>query len=318
MNQHRYKLQKGSKKFNCPECGKKTFVPFIDSITGDKLPDKYGRCDREINCAYFVSPYKDGFNKSLTINYNIAKPTKPVQTKTSIVSGELLKQSRKAYQHNNFVQWLKAIFGAVVTSELISRYHIGTSKHWPGATIFWQIDKLGNVRSGKIMLYNSQTGRRLKAEKCNYINWVHSVLKLKDFELKQCLFGEHLLKQYPTSPVGIVESEKTAIIASVYFPELVWLAVGSLSNLTIDKCLALTARKVYLFPDLNCFNKWKEKLDQISSKMPGTTFKISDFLQQNSTENEKQKGLDLADYLIKFDRKEFANNRHRTDIETLK
>ena len=36
-------------------------------------------------------------------------------------------------------------------------------------------------------------------------------------ELKQCFFGEHLLRE-KTMPVAIVESEKTAIISSVYLP----------------------------------------------------------------------------------------------------
>lgn len=38
--------------------------------------------------------------------------------------------------------------------------------------------------------------------------------------MKQCLFGEHLLLQYPTKPVAIVESEKSALIASHFMPDL--------------------------------------------------------------------------------------------------
>lgn len=57
MDKHyRYTLQKGSAKSICPRCGKKTFVRYVDSVTGNCLPDYYGRCDREIKCGYFNTP----------------------------------------------------------------------------------------------------------------------------------------------------------------------------------------------------------------------------------------------------------------------
>jgi len=56
------------------------------------------------------------------------------------------------------------------------------------------------------MLYSPTTGKRVK-EPFNHITWVHKALKQPDFNLKQCLFGEHLL-QDKTKPVAIVESEK--------------------------------------------------------------------------------------------------------------
>ena len=64
------------------------------------------------------------------------------------------------------------------------------------------------------MLYSPKTGKRSK-EPYHAPNWVHKVLNLPEFSLQQCFFGEHLLKGN-TKPVAICESEKTAIIASVY------------------------------------------------------------------------------------------------------
>ena len=68
--------------------------------------------------------------------------------------------------------------------------------------------------------------------------------------------GEHLLTIYPTATVAIVESEKSAIIASFIMPELIWLATGGIQSLTIEKCRVLRGRNVILYPDLGAYDKW--------------------------------------------------------------
>jgi len=55
-NFSRYVLEKGSKKYNCPNCNKKTFVLYIDTELGSYLPDHYGRCDRESKCGHSNLP----------------------------------------------------------------------------------------------------------------------------------------------------------------------------------------------------------------------------------------------------------------------
>lgn len=59
--------------------------------------------------------------------------------------------------------------------------------------MFWQIDYEGNVRTGKVMLYDCQSGRRVKDENCRgRIGWMHSRVEVPDgggFRLRQCLFG---------------------------------------------------------------------------------------------------------------------------------
>ena len=65
MNEYRYILDKGNKKHYCPECNKKTYVHYIDTITGDYLPDQLGRCDRESKCTYHLNPYLTNYSKMI-------------------------------------------------------------------------------------------------------------------------------------------------------------------------------------------------------------------------------------------------------------
>ena len=60
-------------------------------------------------------------------------------------------------------------------------YHVGTSKHWTGATVFWQVDNQGKVRTGKVMLYNPETGKRVK-EPYSHVSWVHSLIPPQGFQ----------------------------------------------------------------------------------------------------------------------------------------
>jgi hypothetical protein len=295
-------------RYRCPICQQrdKTFSLYIDTETGEQIHPTVGRCNRESNCGHHYTP-KQYFQDN-NISFDTPQPkayqprtVKPQPKPFSFIPVEVFKASLKGHEANHFVKFLIELFGVVVASELVSRYFIATSKHWNGATVFWQIDTQGNVRTGKIMLYNPTTGKRVK-EPFNHITWVHKALKQAEFELKQCLFGEHLLIE-KTKPVAIVESEKTAVIASVYLPQFIWVAVGSLTNLNPEKCSILKGRNITLFPDLNGFEKWNNKAKELSHL---ATFTISNLLERKANEAERKKGLDLADYLIKFEYKDFT------------
>src|SRR5690606_12784869 len=103
--------------------------------------------------------------------------------------------------------------------------------------------------------------------------------KIENFQLKQCLFGEHLLRGN-NNPVAIVESEKTAVVASMYLPKFIWLATGGLSNLSPEKCQVLKGRNVVLFPDLNGHEKWEEKAKEIREKVKDIKVVVSKLLEE--------------------------------------
>ncbi len=200
------------------------------------------------------------------------------------------------YSKNPLFVFLTGIIGKEETERIFRLYKVGTSKKWGGATVYWQIDWHGRVRSGKIMLYNSSDGHRVK-EPHSFVCWVHSELHLQNFNIKQCLFGEHLLSQYPSKPVAIVESEKSALIASHFMPDFIWLATGGIHGCFREESIrVLKNRSVMLCPDLGAFEAWKAKIPMLSAVCSKVI--ISEHLELVATEEQRKKGLDIADFLL--------------------
>lgn len=324
MNQYKFTLQPygngKNTRFTCPSCHKKgQFTRYIDTETGDYLNDVVGICNRQVKCGYHYTPKQffvdypekaangDDLNLPRPLvqqtkdkspvqgNHQVSQDSSPLSI--SLMPEATFKESRKHYERNNLIRFLNRKFGSAVTEKLISQYHIGTSKRWPGATVFWQIDQQARVRAGKIILFNPETGKRIKKPR-SHISWAHTALGLKDYRLSQCLFGEHLVRLDITKPVAIVESEKTAIVCSVYLPKYIWLASGGLSNLTSDRCQVLDNRHVTLFPDLGGFDRWSQKAKELHSV---ANINVSDILEQVAIQEQRRVGLDIADYLLEID-----------------
>jgi len=282
---YRYNLEKGSKKFNCPQCHKKTFVRFIDNETGDYLSHEFGRCDRENKCAYFSTP-KGEYKNTYVVKY-IPPPA------TSYHDYNLVTKSGCNFNQNNLIQFLKTIFTENEVKDVISKYLIGTSKHLIGGTIFWQIDNQENVRHGKVMLYDAITGKRKKTDEGKaFINSVRSILKLKDFNLKQCLFGLHLINESETQTIAIVEAEKTAIIMNISKPEYKWLSTGSVQGFKYDMMKPIKNYKIIAFPDKCEYFTWQSKAIELNKF--GFNITVSQWLESTNYPD----GTDLADVYL--------------------
>lgn len=265
MIQHQYSLAKRG-KWICPQCGKKTFVCYVDE-NGHVLDEGVGKCDRADNCAYHKPP-RDYFKDHQVIAE--AKPRRPYRPmlrpllQPSYIDKDVFKRVVLATQshRNHLVTYLNTVFDTAIVEQMKRDYYIGTSKHWDSSTVFWQVDKYGHVHGGKIMQYDPTNGKRIK-EPTPRITWVHTAMGLPDYNLKQCLFGEHLLRDYPDVTVGVVESEKTAIIASGVFGDCIAVACGGCGNLTNALCEPLRGRDVVLFPDNGKFAEWSEKASKM-------------------------------------------------------
>ena len=306
MSEYRFSLQKYKRgsKLSCPKCGKKQcFVKYIDSQGKITFPDYVGRCDHEQSCKYHYTPL-DYFNDNPTLmnysKYNSTKVSNPKPCLSpSFISKELMERSLTNYPMNPLYIYLSGVLGKDETSRIFQLYHVGTSKKWGCSTVYWQIDWQGNVRTGKIMLYDRTTGHRIK-EPRSYVSWVHTELNLQEYHLKQCFFGEHLLSKNPTQSVAIVESEKSALIAAHYMPDFIWLATGGMHGcFKADAVNALKGRSVMLCPDLGAKDVWKTKLDLLSPIC--TKAILSDSLEQYATDEQRKSGLDIADFLLMTD-----------------
>lgn len=298
---HLQKYQRGSKTA-CPKCERKVcFTRYVDEQQEVTFPEYVGKCDHENSCGYHYTP-KDFFNenpdvkkKAYSLNSNpviIAPKVVP----TSYIDEEIMKKTLTAYHLNPLYKYLCRVFGQKATVELMTRYNVGTSQKWGGSTIFWQVDIDGKIRTGKVMCYDSKTGHRIK-EPMARVSWAHAELELPDFNLKQCFFGEHLLSTLPNHPVCIVESEKSAIIASLFISGCVWIASGGKHGCWNSKSIeALRGRDVTLIPDLGATSFWKEK----QSLLKPICHSVHLFyqLELEATEEQKREGLDVADFLL--------------------
>jgi hypothetical protein len=273
---------------NCP-CGKNNrdgkFVPFKG------YTDK-GYCH---SCGQtFLPELQQKEERFLFPNTKGQETWKPVD----YLPFDLMDKSVTEHKRCDLYPFLEMKFRETVASELCYNYFIGTNKN--ANTTFWQVDINANVRQGKVMKYDSNTGKR---DRNSITTFIGKKVLGNEANLQQCFFGEFLLSfpENMNKPVAIVESEKTCVIASIYFPEFIWLATGGKHGVKMTEksvCKILAGKSVVLFPDLGAYGTWKEK-GTLMSKVAGCKVAVSDLLEKHATEEEKSAGLDIADFLLK-------------------
>lgn len=314
-----YKYQLTTDRTTCPYCHKSgQFKRYINTITGELLPEKYGRCNRENNCGEWVKPENNTMLPDGT-------ETKYKQTLHDLFESDTIEgynyfHLNKKHGPNVFIWCLINYFGIDKALTAYQLYKLGT--FYDGAVIYPYIFN-GNVHSGKIMWYNDDMHRDKENHK--YINWLHSYKYTdskgqqyinnadEDFQLCTPLFGWDLIKEDSEKKICIVESEKTAVIMSIVLPEFIWIATGGKHNLQPYKFPYNNNRNWVVFPDLSD-NKdtegkaiettkehWVNQMNKISQKL----LMIIDFPQftpnsipENILNEYSVKGYDVADFVI--------------------
>lgn len=169
------------------------------------------------------------------------------------------------------------------------RFRLGRSKS--GKTIYWMIDDLGRWLDGHIG-----------------DSWVSTMLKARYPEaapfvsIEHCLFGLHQISQYEQMPIGIVESERTAVLLSELRPELLWLAYVYGANCTVDQFEPLQGRKITFFPrtdpDKEMELSFLELADQLKRLYRHIDVNVSHFLEDHASPDQKARHIDLIDFLF--------------------
>lgn len=309
---YRFQLKpyKTGSKIRCPQCGKRScFTIYIDTLNEISFPNYVGRCDHESSCGYHYKP-SQFFNDNPQFKANLSennrridefRNVKPIQVslpEPSFIDDIYLRRSLKGIDKNPLFKWISGWFGIEDSMKLFDLYKVGTSVLWGGSTVFWQIDLQNKVRAGKIMAYDPNTGHRIKDDNCR-VTWVHSYLKLNPFNLRQCFFGEHLFSMFPDKTIAIVESEKSALIAAHFMPELLWIATGGSNGCFNSEAVkSLQNRTVLLVPDLGMTEKWRQKLELLKP-ICNSVF-ITDRLEKIASPEQIERGLDIADFLEEF------------------
>lgn len=294
MKDFKYHLQKYSgttTRYECPHCHTPhSFARYVDE-RGNYIADHVGRCNREDKCGYHLTPSEFFRDKGVSYTPTIHVAPKPLPP-TDYIPEEMMV--RTLTTDNAFLRWLTRYFSLSDVAQAVERYRIGDAKG--DRVIFWQIDGENRIRTGKIMMYDEFTGRRVKNVK-NSFDWVHRHIK-SPYQLEQCLYGLHLVKE--EKPIAVVESEKSAIIASLSVPEFTWVATGGKQNYRLLE--DLKGYDVTMFPDLGAYDGWKKHAQKYG-------FKVSGMLEQIASEEERGRGLDIADFIIKQIDYERQNNK---------
>lgn len=255
--QYKWSLRKGGKKERCPQCGKMRFVPFV--LTSDpavKAGPEYGRCDREQSCGYFRYPGGE-VKADNDREYTPEPPKDPILFPSELAEKETVTVS------NSIFRAYVGIAGPVKLYNTMLLYHCGTGGH--GECIYYQYDG-EHVRTAKAILYGKD-GHRIKTEEGGLpVWWLHKSPTVAEYtigkELKQCLFGQHLLSIYQNASVYVVEAEKTAVMMAATdtktMKERIWLACGGSQMLkgAID-LMPLMGRDVTLIPDDCQYWNWR-------------------------------------------------------------
>lgn len=309
----------GRKKHICPACERKSFKYYVDH-NHQPLDKNCGRCDHEQSCGYHKPPRafleeNPHVAERLKTNYTPRHFTPPPPPPpVAYLDLTLLNDFNKDRSVNNFFRFLSNTYDEQTANQVFDLYQVGTSPYWRYengyATVFPQIDQQGRLHQLKFMAYNPYNGKRLKEDsvaevwserKKKYFPTSNSspftyfagrkYLENKEAELQQCFFGEHLIDG--SKPIGVVESEKTAMICSIHLPQFTWIATGGCNGCRwYDPKVfkPLIGNQILLFPDSGMEAKWEEKAQVLREN--GVGVRLS-YYCQSLPENS-----DIADLLL--------------------
>lgn len=236
-------------------------------------------CVFAIKCGARVEQCKKGLRYDIAMKYGKCRafhritvdfPAKPRTVEPPIeyapfIPAKMIEATESRVSESNLFVWLSGEFGDEAAMMAMRRYRVGATKHTDGrgyrAASLPYINNSGDCVDCKIFHIDPTTGSRKTAPalmswtdkegKAQELRstWALAELKKNDKPRKWCNFGDHLLQDNPTAAVCVVESEKTALVASIVYPSRLWIAVGSKNNLNPERCAPYRGRKIIIYPD---------------------------------------------------------------------
>ena len=313
---------RGGNTYRCFVCNKKGGpVQFLMDAENMTFPDAI----RYLGKKYCIEVDNVPLNWTPPPPRNVLPPPPPLELPRSWVKRTL---DIATWGHVTFCKWYMSLpwnFNQLATAHnTLWQYCVGGWKD--GRVVFWLIDHNGLPRSAKLMAFypegHPKYGHRDKEQ---HPGWIYNQdgcrqkCKPDEHTILKPLFGSHLLKLYPNAAVNIVESEKTALVMENYYgcPERqLWLACGGLKHMTLEAMQPLIdeGRKVWLWPDKDGVNDWKQVADKLGSDKVQV---YTRFIDTCWVEDDGEKA-DAADIAIRMmHHPEFKPRRYNEDVKTM-
>ena len=302
--------------YTCFACGAKgDAVTFLKENQGMSFADAIRWLGKRVNI--------DIDDRSVSLDVKRREPPPPLPTlflPTDMMTRTLTRGS-------TFHRWLLSLpwtaNHAARIDGVLEEYNVGATKQ--GFTVFWQVDDCGGIRTGHCMAYQPD-GHRVQGGYAT--DWIHAMLRrdvvrdelgspVKDdageyiprwpqygedkVEMRQTLFGMHLLGKYPTADVHIVESEKTALICAIYFGNdnrQLWMASCGKYNLTAERLAPIikARRVIALHPDKDGTDEWRAKMNELAYSKAY----INDAMMKLQWKEEDGPKADMADIIVRL------------------
>ena len=196
------------------------------------------------------------------------------------------------------------------------RYHLGKTRS--GKPIFWMIDDMRQPLDAHI----------------GTTTWLSSLLKVREpllesWRITHCLFGLHLLNhgvcpndssaakirgtdpcdsagfieaEEQDLPIAIVESEASAVVLSVLFPESIWMAYATTSHLVPDLFAPLEGRSVTIYPrtdpSMNTYLFFLYYADLVRKNYLSIDLTVDTTLEDHASDSQKDRCIDLLEFLL--------------------
>lgn len=290
-------LKVSNNTWSCPVCNKGGgLVSLVREHEGLSFRDAVMWLARQFN----IDAEEKQIRYGPRHKYNPPKTVQPMQTNQQPIRIDVEYVVRSRSTDTVFCRSLVST-GILTPEEMQSAaclYHLGTTRD--DGVIFWYIDHLQQPHEGKVMWYKDDCHRDHNHNPTTIsFRLKKAGLLTKDWKADVCLFGQHLVTDNERS-IAVVESEKTAVICSQYMPEYVWLACGGLGRLTPEMFKPLKGHRIIVFPDTDPKGETHRQWSRIckdASLLIGRPIFVSNILERHSTEDQKQRKIDIADFL---------------------